>query len=309
MSSSKFIVRGASAADLQFPTRFAVQNGWRPFGPGDYSCAYNFYPNGFFVGELDGKVISHIMAVKYAGHSTHIGSFQVDKEYRGNGYGEKTWDFAWKTLDHSLTIGLDSLSYMIPMFESYGFSTVWENSIALLNFEKIIKNLEDFVHPADSVLKPIRTVDVKKLAEYDASVFGSSRQKLVENWIKIPGSQGWAVVDGKGDVIGYTVVRPIILGVGAEIGLNMAPLYAENDQVASALLKVAAETCLKNEAIAATNFLLIHAHHSDHGRHASQLFAKVEAENQPFATRMYTKGIPQNIQLTKIYGITHPTFD
>ena len=309
MNSSEFVVRGASAADLKFPTRFAVQNSWRPFGPGDLYCAYNFDPSGFFVGELDGEIISHIMAVKYPGHSTHIGSFMVEKEHRGKKYGEQTWDFAWKTLDHRCTIGLDALSYMIPKFQAYGFHTVWENSIALLSFENIIKVLGNPDLPSGFAMKPIRTVDFEKLVEYDASVFGALRHKLVEKWINIPGSLGWAALDGNGNIFGYTVIRPIILGGGTELGLNMASLYAENDQVASALLTVAAEACITNEAISATKFLLIHAHGSEHGQHASQLFAKVEAEHSPFATRMYTKGIPQGIQLTKIYGITHPTFD
>ena len=84
----------------------------------DLSCAYYFDPGGFFVGELDGEITSHIMAIKYPGHSTHIGSFMVDKEYRGKGYGEKTWNFAWKTLDHSCTIGLDALSYNNNYYDS-----------------------------------------------------------------------------------------------------------------------------------------------------------------------------------------------
>ena len=57
-----------------------------------------------------------------------------------------------------------------------------------------------------------------------------------------------------------------------EFALSMAPLYANNDQIARALLTVAAETCRANEAIPVTNFLLIHGHGSEHGEHASQLF-------------------------------------
>lgn len=307
---NKFVVRNATVGDLKFPTRFVVENSWRPFGPGDYLCAFNYDPDGFFVGEANGEVVSHLMAIKYPNHSTQIGSFQVQKEHRKKGYGEKMWDSVWKTLDHDLTIGLDSLPYMIPMFESYGFRSVWKNSIALLNFEKIVANLRNIdASGAGLTLKPIRSVDIEKLVRYDASVFGSVRSTLVQNWIKIPGSMGWAVLDENGDILGYTVVRPIILHVGMEIGMNMAPLYAENDLVASALLKVAAETCLANEAVSASNFLLIHAHGTDHGQNASQLYAKVEVEYIPFATRMYTKGVPKCGQLDKIYGIMHPTFD
>ena len=309
MDSSKFVVRGASVGDVNFPTRFAILNGWRPFGPDDLSCAYAFDPSGFFVGELNGEVISHVNAVKYPGHSIHIGCFVVQKEHSGKGYGKQTWDSAWKTLDHSCTIGLDSRSYMIPKFESYGFCAVWENSVVLLSFEKIIKKFGNVDLPAGFLLRPIRTVDAEKLFLYDASVFGSPRHTLVEKWINIPGSLGWAALDENGNVVGYTVVRPIIVGAGTQFGLSLAPLYANSDQIAKTLLTVAAETCRANEAIPVTNFLLIHGHGSAYGEHASQLFSKAEGEYSPFATRMYTKGIPEGKQLTKIYGIMHPAFD
>ena len=309
MDASKFVVRRASAGDMKFPTRFAILNGWRPFGPGDLSCAYAFDPSGFFVGELNGEVISHVNAVKYPDHSIHIGCFMVQKEHSGKGYDEQTWESAWKTLNHNCTIGLDSRSHESPMFKSYGFCPVWENSVVLLNFEKIIKNLGNVNLPSGFLLKPIRTTDAEKLFLYDASVFGSPRHALVEKWISIPGSLGWAALDENGDIVGYTVVRPIIVGAGTEFGLSMAPLYANSDQIASALLTVAAETCRANEAIPVTKFLLIHGHGSAYGEHASQLFSKVEGEYSPFATRMYTKGIPKGVQLTKMYGIMHPAFD
>ena len=308
MDSSKFVVRAASAEDVNFPTRFAILNGWRPFGPHDLSCAYAFDPNGFFVGELNGEIISHVNAVKYPDHSIHIGCFVVQKEHSGKGYGKQTWDSAWKTLDHNCTIGLDSRSYMIPKFESYGFCAAWENLVVLLNFEKIIKNFGN-VDPSGFQLRPIRAVDAEKLFLYDASVLGSPRHTLVERWISIPGSLGWAALDEDGNVVGYTVVRPIIVGAGTQFGLSMAPLYANSDQIARALLVMAAETCQANEAIPVTHFLLIHGHGRVYGEHASQLFSKVEGDYSPFATRMYTKGIPKGVQLNKMYGIMHPAFD
>ena len=179
----------------------------------------------------------------------------------------------------------------------------------MLNFEQIIKNLGNVDLPTGFLLRPVRMVDAEKLFSYDASVFGSPRRTLVEKWISIPGSLGWAVLDENGDVVGYTVVRPIIVGAGTQFGWSMAPLYANSDQIARALLVAAAETCQSNEAIPVTDFLLIHGHGSAYGEHASQLFSKVEADYTPFATRMYTKGIPKGVQLNKMYGIMHPAFD
>ena len=87
---------------------------------------------------------------------------------------------------------------------------------------------------------PILAVILEK--NYDTTVFGAPRQILLEKYISIPGSLSWAAVNGSGDVVGYTLVKQVISEAGAKIGLIMAPLYADNDTVARALLKVAAET-------------------------------------------------------------------
>ena len=65
---------------------------------------------------MERSSVIHVNAVKYPDHSTHIGCFVVQKEHSGKGYGKQTWDSAWKTLDHSCTIGLNSRSYMIRKF-------------------------------------------------------------------------------------------------------------------------------------------------------------------------------------------------
>lgn len=42
-------IRNAKLEDLQFPIRFVVEHKWRPFGPGDYLCAYKYDPKGFLL--------------------------------------------------------------------------------------------------------------------------------------------------------------------------------------------------------------------------------------------------------------------
>ena len=72
---------------------------------------------------------------------------------------------------------------------------------------------------------------------------------------------------------------------------------------------MAAEACQANEAVSVTTFELMHAHGGDCSKHAYNLFAELEAEYIPFLVRMYTKGTPQQRQLTKMYGIMYPAFD
>ena len=59
--------------------------------------------------------------------------------------------------------------------------------------------------------------------------------------------------EGKGDVDGYAAIRSTIIGAGIQFVLCMAPFYANDDQVARALLKVAAETCQANEVVSVTS--------------------------------------------------------
>ena len=140
-------------------------------------------------------------------------------------------------------------------------------------------------------------------------MFGTPQRLFIEKWTSIPGNVGWAAVNEKGDVTGYAVVRQIIADKGAGLQLGMAPLYADDDQIARALLKVAAETYQANEAICANRFELFCGDGGSYGRHASQLMTELEADCFLIGQRMYTGRIPPGRQQTKMYGIVLPAFD
>ena len=306
--AGKFEVRNAKPEDLTFSTHFAITNNWR-FGPHDLSCAYDFDPSGFFVGELDGKVISHVNMTKYPGHSAFIGSFMCQEEHRGKGYGKKTWESAWNTLDQTCNIGLEALHHMITKYETFGFRVAWETPLAFLDFNKVLKNLDDSEIPSGVSVVPIKTADKEKVILYDASVFGTSRGVMMERWLNIPGSLGWVALSNKNEVIGFNVVRPTIIGKGTEFALTMAPFSADSYDIAKALLKTAAKECLANDAIPVNNFEMYFTSGGEAGPQASRLVAEVGATTAPFSKRMYTKGVPQERQVTKVYGIIHPAFD
>lgn len=316
MENKKFLIRNAKQEDLMFAIKFVTANKWRPFGPGDYQCAYEYDPEGFYVGEINREVVSNVMMISYPGHSAHIGSLMTDKDHRGNGYARMIMKHClMNRRDQESTIGVDSVSHMVPFFESFGFTTECESVIALLNFEAIISKFRPINHVGTSsiTIKQINEVKLDTLVEYDASVFGFNRKVMVENWIKIPGSIGWVAVEqqngGEETIVGYTLVRSIIMNYGSHIGINMAPLYADTTSIATALMRTAAETCHANQAIGATEFLLIYSKGTVHGENATKLFDEVEASYLPFATKMYTKGPPVHGQLNKMYGVMHPFLD
>jgi hypothetical protein len=75
----------------------------------------------------------------------------------------------------------------------------------------------------------------------------------------IPGNLAWAAVDERsGTIHGYAIIKQVIRDGGTKIGLAMAPLYAENAQIAKLLLKTAAEYCPVNEAVPKTKLELFH---------------------------------------------------
>ena len=306
--AGKFEIRNAKPDDLSFPTHFAITNNWR-YGPHDLSRAYDFDPSGFFVGELDGKIISHVNMIKYPGHSAFIGTLVCQEEHRGKGYGKKTWDTAWKTLDQSCNIGLESLSYMIPKYEALGLRVVWETPLAFLDFNKVLKNLADSEIPSGISVVPIKPIDKEKVILYDTSVFGTSRRVMMERWLDIPGTLGWAALNNTGEVVGFNAIRPTIIGKGTEFALTIAPFFADNYDIAKALLKTAAKECLANDAIPVSNFEMLFPNGGEAGPQAARLVAEVEATTTPFCARMYTKGIPRGRQVNKEYSIIHASFD
>jgi hypothetical protein len=117
---------------------------------------------------------------------------------------------------------------------------VWKFSVAVIDLTKAVKILSNVTLPPDVSCVPIRTVDFEKIFEYNTSIFGAPRRILLEKYVNLPGSLGWAAVNKKGAILGYNLVRQFIFE-GTRLALCMAPLYADDDVVARALFKVAAE--------------------------------------------------------------------
>ena len=89
----------------------------------------------------------------------------------------------------------------------------------------------------------------------------------------------------------------------------MAPLHADDDITARALLKVAAETYLATDVVEGSCFELSYSDGGSYGDHASRLIIELEASTVYLGQRMYTKGTPPGRQINKMYGIFSTAFD
>ena len=300
--------RNATAKDIDILTQRTVSEGWH-VGPYDYSCAYQFDPKGFFVGEVDGEVASQIAIISYPNNSSFIGAHIVDDKFRGYGIATKDVSVCHDACKDSHTIGSDVGNELHSLAKKLGYKTVWDSYVATVNLENVVKNLNKVILSSSVAVKSIRDVKINKVLEYDQQVFGTARHTFIERWISAPGNFGWAAVNEKDDVIGYAVVKQVIRGAGTELGLAMAPLFADDAHIAKHLLKTAAEYCLANEAVPNTKMELFHPVGDDCGVDAPLLMNEVEAELTHIGYRMYSNGLPCGRQVKKIYGIASPSFD
>ena len=310
VTGSNLFIRRSSAKEMELATREAVKAG-RSIGPYDYPNAFAFDPKGFFVGEIDGKIVCHSSAVTYPNHHSFMGGLLVAEQHRRNGYATKLVVTTREFLDNNYTIGCDSVAMMESTMQAIGFETCWNTCVAMLRLDKIAQILTGMKHPSGVITQPIHKTNLVNLLEYDSTVFGTPRHTFVRRWLATPGSFGWvAINEGTADknIVGYSILKHDIRKCGTEIGLAMTPLFADNVHVAKLLLKTAAESCLANEALPKTKLQLFHPVGDNCGEDSSQLIKELEAELTHFAFRMYNKGIPSGRQMKKIYGIASPTF-
>ena len=308
-TANELVFRNATAKEVGTITRRAIQEGWH-VGPFDFPCGFVFDPKSIFLGEVNGELATHVTVVEYPNHHYHAGGMIVTKKFRQAGYAVRSVYKAMEVCDRNYTIGTDVNLDVKSEYEKLGGEVAWNTNLAMLDLERIVANTARSAAQPGIAVKPICNKNLDKLLGYDQSVFGTPQQMFMSRWISVPGSLGWAAVNkDSDDIVGYAIVKQVIRDGGTEIGLAMAPLYADNAQIAKLLLKTAAENCLANEAIPKTKLELFHPVGDNCGEGAAELMDELEAELTHIAYRMYSKGIPPGRQMNKIYGIASPTFD
>ena len=132
--------------------------------------------NGFFVGEIDGELVSHVSAIAYPSHHTHI---------RKKGHGLKSVHKLFDVCNANYTIGCDINLDLRSKYKQLGFETRCNTNIAMLDLEKIVVNFENLGAqiPPDIAVKPVRNINLGKLLQYDGLqlVFGTMRQKFISS--------------------------------------------------------------------------------------------------------------------------------
>ena len=272
----------------------AVEVRWKP-GALDHVSFFPTDESGFYVGELDGKVISCISVVKYSKDYAFVGLYIVDKAYRGKGYGLTTWNYSFCSVPEGCNCALGAVEEMTQKYGRYGFKPEWRVRHTTLKVSKEL--LQSFV-PNEVVIKPAVQVPFKELLEYDTSVHVYARPSFLEKWISAPNCYSYAALNQEGQVAGYAVVWSLLKKDGWKIG----PVFANDSVIAKNLYRTMIDKVAAQDPTATLTVDIPYdsGFNPDGLDIAAELSGNIEME----MVRMYTKGVPPKMPLEKIFAET-----
>ena len=280
--------------ELSYALQLAAAEGWRP-GVGDAESFYAADSTGFFIGELNGRKIGTVSAVKYDSRLSFGGFLIVENAYRGQGYGLALLNAGIASCGQR-NIALDSVAEYSDLYNRHGFKKVWTNRRFELDPLVALPIMELEPSPPNVTVKSTAEIDFSQLAEYDAVMFGVSRHSFLTKWIAGSQSKGFAAVSSAGELLGYIVIRKTMVdGEGYKIG----PLFADTLDTARMLLMNALKV-----ASSTTDDRLVYIDVPiDLNPNAVKLVEELKGSAGFTTHRMYSKGMP-DIPGTKIYGVT-----
>ncbi|MFB2938836.1 GNAT family N-acetyltransferase [Aerosakkonemataceae cyanobacterium BLCC-F154] len=276
MNHTAFKIRPMTLADLELSLEWAATEGWNP-GIYDAEAFYAADSGGFLIGEINGELISSISAVRYDDTFGFIGLYIVKPNWRGQGFGLKTWNAGLKLLGDR-NIALDGVLAQVDNYRKFGFQPAYRHiRYAGLGMATDINKSIVF----------LSTLPRETLVNYDRQYFPTTRPQFLQKWINQPESTAYGFLKN-GNISGYGVLRK------CRNGFKIGPLFAEDSEIAESLF-----LALINHAQNQPIFLDT----PDANPAAIALAQKYNMQPVFECMRMYTRGIPE-LDITRVFGVT-----
>lgn len=216
---SDLTIRPMRAEEIALAVDWGAAEGWNP-GLADAACFAAEDPEGFWIGELDGRPAATVSCVNYGESFAFLGFYIVRPELRGRGYGLAMWNAA---ITHAgpRVIGLDGVVAQQANYRKSGFELAYPN----IRYGGFPAGWEA---PRDGVIDLV-DVSLAILASDDATVFPAPRPAFLRAWTRAAGHVGRALVrDGR--LAAWGVIRP------CRRGWKIGPLIADDRAGAAAVL-------------------------------------------------------------------------
>lgn len=281
-----FRVLQASLKDIETVLGWTKAEGWGlgvhdalPYLVGD--------PTGFFVGYLENQPVGFIAAIRYSSEFGFIGLYLVKPEFRGKGYGIQIWK---KGMEHlkGCNVGLDGVPIQQKKYEKSGFKLAYSHIHYLSDVDSRSTWAEEL--PSDLALQNIQEIPLDLVLKYCDLKFPAHRHKFLTTWFSMPEASGYVALRDQ-QIQGLGWIRK------CQGAYTIAPLFAENPQIARALF-------LKLSKDAGKNPILIDVPSVNES--AVQLANELKLTPAFHALRMYTDN-PPPIHQSTIFGVTSMT--
>ncbi|UGY16534.1 GNAT family N-acetyltransferase [Bradyrhizobium septentrionale] len=274
---SELSIRHMRPDEIALAVDWAAAEGWNP-GLADAACFAAEDPQGFFIGELDGRPAAVISCVNYGAQFTFLGFYIVRPDLRGQGHGLRIWNAAIAHA-HPRVIGLDGVVAQQANYQKSGFALAYAN----------------VRYGGTVAAPPAPNADIVALADVpaalieadDATVFPAPRPAFLRAWINTSGHLGRALMRN-GRLAGWGVIRP------CRTGRKIGPLVADDRAGAETILSALLASAGSGEI-----FLDVPAVNRDAVALAEGLRLSPVFET----ARMYTGAIPP-LRIDRVFGVT-----
>ncbi|MEM7395417.1 MAG: GNAT family N-acetyltransferase, partial [Verrucomicrobiota bacterium] len=205
-------------SEVQLAIDWAAREGWNP-GLHDAELFGQVDPDGFFAGEVEGRVVSVGCAVCYDEHFAFCGLYIVDPDFRGRGLG---LTLTRKRLAYcgDRNVGIDGVLENVEIYRRVGYEPSYMNH-----------RFQIEASPRDVDRSCVQSVEDRHMTDiiaYDRRCFPAPREAFLRAWIRQP--EGKALVHApNGKVQGFAVRRKCLEGY------KIGPLFADDLPVAREL--------------------------------------------------------------------------
>jgi ribosomal protein S18 acetylase RimI-like enzyme len=272
-----FTVRAMRPEEVEIIRAWAAAEGWNP-GLHTGPCFFATHPEGFFVGELDGQLVSCISCVAYDDTFGFLGHYIVKPEFRGRGYGIQTWRAGMAHLG-TRNVGLDAVLAQQRNYERSGFAVVHHH----------IRYQGEGGGPSPAGVVRLSAVPFGDVLAYDRGCFPAPRPTFLRAWLAMPESVALGYLR-EGRLAGFGVAHRSVEG------FKIGPLFADDLAAAGVLLRgLTAET--------GDGSFYLDAPDDAENPVATQLVKRFGMREVFRVARMYTRGRPL-LSATRVFGIT-----
>lgn len=274
---SGYTVRRMRPEEAELAVEWAALEGWNP-GMHDAEAFYRTDPEGFFVGELDGEVVSCLAGVAYDRGYGFLGLYIVRPEHRGKGYGLRLWREVTAYLG-ARNVGLDGVLAQQANYERSGFTLAYRN---------VRYGGRRPAATADATgIVELRAVPFEEVLAYDRTVFPAERRDFLDRWVTLPDSVALGL--RRGDALaGFALARK------CRAGYKIGPLSADDDAAADGLFRALCAR-LDDDLV----YLDVPGPHAEAVALAERYGMRPSFET----ARMYNQREPA-VDLARIFGVT-----